>query len=104
MSRLDLSPRPDLPFAVEITCGWDGPLQTFFLQVEAIEPADPDDALLLWIGTDWREVTDPAEILTAAAPWAVVSDDLAAELAADQAADQRANLPPILAALRRPRD
>lgn len=100
MSRHTLTPRTDLANPVAVTCGWDGPLQTFFLQVDALEPADSDDAMLLWLGTDWREVTAPAAILTAAALWAVLPPDLADNLTAERDADRRPGPSPLLAAWR----
>ena len=99
MSRHLLTSKPDAPRLARVSCGWDAPLQTFFLQVEAGEPGPDEDPVLLWMGADWGEHADPAAILDAAEGWAVVPPDLAQTLAAERDADRRAERPPLLAAL-----
>ncbi|MFC5342907.1 hypothetical protein ACETK8_20085 (plasmid) [Brevundimonas staleyi] len=99
MSRHRLSSRSDLPRPVVVSCGWDAPLQTFFLQVEAAEPGPDEDPILLWMGADWREQPDPGQILEAAARWAEFPPGLAAILAREGDADRRDERPPLLAAL-----
>ncbi len=103
MSRHALAPRPDLAQRVEVACGWDGPLQTFFLQVADLDASEDEDGVLLWMGTRWREHDGLAPILAAAAAWADFPPDLVRRLGEERSADQRAQPPALLAALNRGR-
>jgi hypothetical protein len=82
-----------------VTCGWDGPLQTFFLQVEAIAPTSDDNPIVVWMGADWREHLELGPILKAAALWALIPPGLAETLKAERDSDRRASPPPLMAAL-----
>jgi len=98
MSRHDLLPLSDLARPVEVSCGWDAPLQTFFLQVMPAA-SETETRPLLWMGAGWREHLDPTPILAAARFWAIVHGDLEAQLITEQAADLRPAKPPLLSAL-----
>jgi len=86
MSRHDLTPFNP---AHETVVGWDPPLRTFFAQV-LDTTADEEDANyeVLWIGTRFREVPDPATVIAAVAPFASVPADLPGQLARDRRADE----------------
>src|SRR3546814_2269386 len=56
------------------------------------EPGDEDaeddaDPVLLWLGTTYGEILDPASIIAAVARFAILPDDLADRLAADRASE-----------------
>lgn len=86
MSRHHLTPlNPDHLVVV----GWDGPLQTFFAQVEdtTAQPdpdTDEDPPLLLWLGLD-EPVTDPAAMVAPLAPYAALDDAMLLALQHDRA-------------------
>ena len=102
MSRHVLSPHADLARSrrLAIVAGWDGPLQTFFCQVQDLS-YDENDARhdVLWRGCAWQEVLNVDEIIEALAPWAATPLCLRDALLADQAADRRGAKPPVLAAI-----
>ena len=99
MSRHLLPARPDRAGDLDVVRGWDGPLQTFFLQVSRPDATGDDDRILVWMGTDWRALDDLGPVLAAAASWAIVPPDLAEQLAAERDADRRARPPAVLTAL-----
>lgn len=86
MSRHDL-----IPFdpAHEVALGWDPPMRTFFAQVFDTA-GDEDDGTyeVLWIGTRFQEVLNPATVVTAVAPFASVPGNLLDQLAHDRRADE----------------
>lgn len=63
--------------------GWDPPLATFFLQVEPPGGVD-GDGLVCWLGTDWGEIDDAAEVVARLSEWAEVPDDLVERLEWDR--------------------
>ena len=83
MSRHDLTPFDP---AHEVVVGWDRPLDTFFAQViDTTTDEDSDAREVLWIGTDFCEVPDPAAVIAAVAPFAAVPAD---QLTRDRRADE----------------
>jgi len=83
MSRHELDP---LNPAHEEVVGWDPPLRTYFAQVLDTAGDEESGACeVLWIGTGFREVADPAAVLAAVAPFASVP---AGQLARDRQADE----------------
>ena len=81
MSRHKLLPRPDRPDIDHAIVGWDRPLQTFFAQVFTC--ASPDEDAIVWIGTDFREITRPETAIAAVASCAIVPPDLRKRLMND---------------------
>ena len=82
MSRHDVPARaPDLTVVV----GWDGPLQTFFAQVDRQIPGTEESKTVLWIGTRQREIADAAQLAAPLAPFAELTDCLLRQLRADEA-------------------
>ncbi len=84
MSRHQLTPQPARP-RIEVVIGWDRPLRTFYAQVLTLDDNgdETDDNPYLWVGTDYDEITDPAAVLNAVRPYAVLPDDLTGKLLAD---------------------
>ena len=68
----------------EVVVGWDPPLNTFFAQVLDTEAEDDLDYEVLWIGTSFDEVPDPARVIAAVQPFAAVPDGLLATLQQDR--------------------
>lgn len=96
MSRIPLTPLDSAAREVpglEVAVGWDRPLATYFAIVSREdEPGDEDakddgDPVLLWLGTTYGEILDPASIIAAVARFAILPDDLADRLAADRASE-----------------
>src|SRR3546814_12595709 len=94
MSRSPLTPLDSAAREVpglEVAVGWDRPLATYFAIVSGEdEPGDEDaeddaDPVLLWLGTTYGEILDPASIISAVARFAILPDDLAHRPAADRA-------------------
>jgi hypothetical protein len=85
MSR-HILPAKDANFTVVI--GWDNPLHTFFTQVVRGNMFDDDesDPVILWIGGDFGEVSDPSELAAPLAPYADLTQEHLAQLRADRAA------------------
>jgi len=85
MSRHDL-----IPFSknYDVTVGWDPPLETFFAQVEDLLLArqDDDDAMVVWVGTSYREILRPEDLAVHVAQYAALTDVDLAILRADRAA------------------
>jgi hypothetical protein len=72
---------------LSVAVGWDNPLQTFFAQVARPEAAeDDDDQMLLWVGTEPREVITVEDLARHLAPFADLPNETAAQLRADRAA------------------
>lgn len=83
MSRHDVPARaPDLTVVV----GWDGPLQTFFAQVHRDVPRTGQSKVVLWVGTQWEEIPDAAQLVALLAPFAELGDRQLTQLRADRAA------------------
>ncbi len=86
MSRHDLTPFHP---AHEVVVGWDPPTASFFAQVLDTAAEEGSDGYeVLWIGTRFREVPDPATVIAAVAPFASVPADLLGQLARDRLADE----------------
>jgi len=85
MSRHDL-----IPFSkqYDVTVGWDPPMETFFAQVEDLILARQgnDDAILVWVGTSFREILRPEDLAVHVARYATLTDEDLAILRADRAA------------------
>jgi hypothetical protein len=87
MSRYDFAgTHPE----TRVTIGWDRPLQTFFVQVtkttrlpSAAAAAD-DDHMILWIGTNCRELPCAADAIGIAGAHAVLPTDIGATLEMDR--------------------
>ena len=79
MSRFAIpSKDPEL----QVTVGWDPPLQTFFAQVERGQ-ADSDD-LVLWLGTRYREHGRPEGMAAALSPYADLKPPIVERLNEDR--------------------
>ena len=86
MSRHDLAP---LNPAHEVVTGWDPPMRTFFAQVFDTAADEGSSAYeVLWIGTRFHEVPNPATVIAAVAPFAAVPAGLLDQLARDRRADE----------------
>ncbi len=86
MSRHELDP---LNPVHEVTVGWDLPMETYFAQVFDTEGDEENGTYeVLWIGTDFREVLNPASVVAAVAPFASLPADLLGQLARDRRADE----------------
>lgn len=86
MSRHDLIPFDPVH---EVVVGWDPGLATFFAQVLDTTADEESGAYdVLWIGTDFHEVLNPASVVAAVAPFATVPDGLLDQLARDRRADE----------------
>lgn len=75
--------------SLSVVVGWDNPLQTFFAQVARPEQADDDDEddhMLLWVGTEPREVITVDDLARHLAPFADLATEIAEQLRADRAA------------------
>lgn len=84
MSRYLLRPRPEADGVARVAVGWDRPLRTFFVQVFGPPAADGEDTLLVWVGTAPGELANVAELVGLLAPFAELSDEIAARLEADR--------------------
>ena len=74
---------------LSVVVGWDNPLQTFFAQVARAEHADDedgDDPMLLWVGTEPREVVTVEELARHLAPFADLAMEIAEQLRAERTA------------------
>src|ERR1700733_5402205 len=77
---------------ITVVVGWDNPLQTYFAQVAHNDvPDDNDDddegdPVILWIGTNFGEVSDPSRLPGPLAPYADLTQEHLARLRADRAA------------------
>jgi len=85
MSRHEIPARDQ---SLSVVVGWDNPLQTFFAQVARTERGDTDndDHMLLWIGTDPREVVTVDDLARHLAPFADLPADVAERLREDRVA------------------
>ncbi len=84
MSRYNL--RTNDP-AITAVIGWDPPLQTFFAQVERVNPDDEDDdgEMLVWEGTKFNQHSHLGFILPKLKPYCTVPQGMLDRLARDQA-------------------
>ncbi|MFF5056132.1 hypothetical protein ACFY1S_23420 [Micromonospora sp. NPDC000663] len=84
MSRHQLDALPDRDGYI-VVVGWDRPLRSYFAQVinEGELNEDNPDYMPLWLGVETR-ITDPATIIEAVRPYAVIPDTLRADLEADR--------------------
>ena len=86
MSRHEVPARDQ---TLSVVVGWDNPLQTFFAQVarpERADDGDEDDPMLLWVGTEPREVTTVEDLAHHLAPFADLATEMAEQLRAERAA------------------
>ncbi|MEV4708189.1 hypothetical protein [Actinoplanes sp. NPDC049316] len=98
MSRHDLTPLdPDTVSCVIV--GWDRPLGSFFTHVYLTDDDNEFDAPTFEIGTDFREVTDPAAAIELASMYAKVPDDMSATLTADAVREGTCETPAIVGIL-----
>lgn len=70
-----------------VVVGWDNPLQTFFAQVarpERDDEEDEDDPVLLWVGTQPREVITVEDLARHLAPFAELTTEIAEQLRAER--------------------
>ena len=73
---------------IEVSVGWDNPLGTFFAQVLRIQESDdPRDPVILWIGTEPREIKTPERLIPVLAPYAELTKQDLIRLRADRASD-----------------
>ena len=73
----------------EVAVGWDPPMRTYFAQVLDTAGNEEDGTYeVLWIGTRFQEVLNPASVVAAVAPFATVPADLLGQLARDRLADE----------------
>lgn len=87
MSRHEIPARDQ---TLSVVAGWDNPLQTFFAQVarpERADDEDEDDPMLLWVGTEPREVITVEDLARHLAPFAELTAEAVEQLRADRAAD-----------------
>ncbi len=81
MSRHDLQPFDP---AHDIVVGWDPPMHTYFAQVLDTRADESDRGYeVIWIGTSYAEVLDPAMAIAAVRPFATIPDDLCRTLQVD---------------------
>jgi hypothetical protein len=90
MSRHLLVARPEISGRLEVTIGFDPPLSTFFLTVEDLDQEDDELRMRVWIGGEFKGVTDVEAIIAQAEPWAIIPEDLAGKLRHDLANKTRA--------------
>jgi hypothetical protein len=67
-----------------VDVGWDNPMSTFFAQVEVDNPADEDDAVVLWLGGQDREYPRPEDMIEPLAPYADLTPDMIEILRSDR--------------------
>jgi hypothetical protein len=73
---------------IEVSLGRDNPLGTFFAQVLRIQACDdPRDPVILWIGTEPREIGAPEKLIPVLAPYAELTTEDLIRLRADRASD-----------------
>lgn len=86
MSRHEIPARDQ---TLSVVVGWDNPLQTYFAQVARPEQADDedeDDPMLLWVGTEPREVITVEDLARHLAPFADLATEMAQHLRAERVA------------------
>ena len=86
MSRHEIPARDQ---SLSVAVGWDNPLQTFFAQVSRAERGhedDDEDHMVLWVGTEPREVITVEDLGRHLAPFADLPAEIAEQLRADRAA------------------
>ena len=85
MSRHELTSRDNANRHLEITIGWDRPLNTYFVQV--LDPTRDEEEPgfeILWRGTSFGEILSTDDAIALVAPWAEISADLQALLILDR--------------------
>jgi hypothetical protein len=70
----------------KVIVGWDPPMQTYFGQVidRRKEETDPDNKIVLWVGTSLRQLSEVEQLARRLAPFAGLSEDERARLASDK--------------------
>lgn len=82
MSRHDLQPFDPKH---DIVVAWDPPMHTYFAQVLDTQADENDRGYeVIWIGTSYAEVLDPAAVIAAVRPFATIPDDLCRTLQVDR--------------------
>lgn len=84
MSRYSLKPLPHRSDLFEVAAGWDAGLGTFFIILFGTPDAEAEPDVRIWRGSAPRELIHAAEIVTIAARYAEVPDDLASQLELDR--------------------
>lgn len=88
MSRYELEPLVDavnIHGDLSIAIGWDAPLNSYFAIVQRqADDVDDEHRDLLWIGTAYGEIAEPASAIDAVRPFAAAPDNLIAVLHADR--------------------
>ena len=75
--------------AHKVVVGWDPPMHTYFAQVLDTAGSEDDGTYeVLWIGTRFQEVLNPATVIAAVTPFATVPADLLHQLARDRRVDE----------------
>lgn len=73
----------------EVVVGWDNPLQTFFAQVYDLKATEDDlgegdEVMLVWVGTQPRQITDIDKLREFVYNFAVIESDVRQKLESDQ--------------------
>jgi hypothetical protein len=70
----------------KVIVGWDHPLLTYFAQVidRAKEVTAPDDKIVFWVGTGWREIYEVEDLARRIRNFAELSFLMRARLYADK--------------------
>lgn len=92
MSRHELASLPEHQ-GISIAVGWDRPLSTYFAIVRTEgdlvdEDGEEQDPFMVWIGTSYAEVDDPAVVTDAVREFAEVPERLLETLFADRDAER----------------
>ncbi|MBW4533194.1 MAG: hypothetical protein KME09_04590 [Pleurocapsa minor HA4230-MV1] len=66
-----------------IYVGYDQPLRTFFATVEDLNLSEDEDGLLLWVGTDYDEITDLNQLDCLVAEYSSIPDEIILKLDED---------------------
>lgn len=86
----------------EVTVGWDRPLNTYFAQVEDLEPTDEDsDPLIVWVGTSYSEILRPEDLQAQIAAFATIDIAVLDALRTDRAGTLDTGNSPLQQAMRR---
>lgn len=68
----------------KVIVGWDHPLLTFFLQVIDRKREGTDNHLLVWRGTNRREIYEVDRLAVIARPYAILSNEIRSTLYGDK--------------------
>lgn len=70
--------------ALEITVGWDQPLQTYFVIVKDNCIDERDDRIICWAGASPQELYEIDDLQKVLQPYAIMGADLRQKLYADK--------------------